>query len=190
MGRIAYASLCDCGLSAVGSAPPCQGGGRGFEPRSPLHVKKGPDTFRPSPYVARWPSGKAGACKAPIPGSNPGLASRNARALGSFPGALFCAPRLPGLAPALIPALASICHAPRPPPSSKFIHFSAACGCPTAETFSRRGKMYGFPMARGCRGRPAILGHTPSSRPHPSRGILCLRLTQKPTVECLVLTQT
>ena len=29
--------LASRGLSAVGSAPPCQGGGRGFEPRSPLH---------------------------------------------------------------------------------------------------------------------------------------------------------
>ena len=29
------------GLSAVGSAPPCQGGGRGFEPRSPLHAFPG-----------------------------------------------------------------------------------------------------------------------------------------------------
>jgi hypothetical protein len=28
---------------------------------------------------ARWPSGKARACKAPIPGSNPGLASRRRR---------------------------------------------------------------------------------------------------------------
>ena len=33
------------GLSAVGSAPPCQGGGRGFEPRSPLHESSGADSI-------------------------------------------------------------------------------------------------------------------------------------------------
>ncbi len=27
-----------CGRSAVGSAEPCQGSGRGFEPRRPLHL--------------------------------------------------------------------------------------------------------------------------------------------------------
>ena len=36
-GGVAYINPCACGLSAVGSAPPCQGGGRGFDPRSPLH---------------------------------------------------------------------------------------------------------------------------------------------------------
>ena len=28
-----------CGCSSSGRAPPCQGGGSGFEPRHPLHVK-------------------------------------------------------------------------------------------------------------------------------------------------------
>ena len=28
-----------CGCSSSGRAPPCQGGGSGFEPRHPLHIK-------------------------------------------------------------------------------------------------------------------------------------------------------
>ena len=70
-----YIIPCACGLSAVGSAPPCQGGGRGFEPRSPLHVstEAGHSGLF---HMAKWPSGKAGACKALTPGSNPGFASR------------------------------------------------------------------------------------------------------------------
>ena len=73
--RFPYIIPCACGLSAVGSAPPCQGGGRGFEPRSPLHVstEAGHSGLF---HMAKWPSGKAGACKALTPGSNPGFASR------------------------------------------------------------------------------------------------------------------
>ena len=29
-----------CGFSSFGRAPPCQGGGGGFEPRNPLHEKR------------------------------------------------------------------------------------------------------------------------------------------------------
>ena len=32
------ASLDECGRSAVGSAEPCQGSGRGFDPRRPLDL--------------------------------------------------------------------------------------------------------------------------------------------------------
>ena len=39
------------GLGAVGSAPPCQGGGRGFEPRSPLHAN--PGRFRSAFFIRR-----------------------------------------------------------------------------------------------------------------------------------------
>ena len=42
-GRVvAYSVSLRRGLGAVGSAPPCQGGGRGFEPRSPLHGSSEP----------------------------------------------------------------------------------------------------------------------------------------------------
>ena len=37
----------------------------------------GADFNRPFAYTAKWPSGKAEACKAFTPGSNPGFASRN-----------------------------------------------------------------------------------------------------------------
>ena len=52
------------GRSAVGSASPCQGEGRGFESRRPLegsHI---------NPAV-EWPSGEATACKAVHTGSIP-----------------------------------------------------------------------------------------------------------------------
>ena len=52
------------GRGSVGRAQPCQGWGRGFEPRRPLHFLR-----------ATWPSGKAEACKAFISGSNPDVAS-------------------------------------------------------------------------------------------------------------------
>ena len=37
--RVAKLKLNTCGFSSFGRAPPCQGGGGGFEPRNPLHVK-------------------------------------------------------------------------------------------------------------------------------------------------------
>ncbi len=40
------------GHGSVGRAPPCQGGGRGFEPRCPLHVNEGPAT-RPALFIWR-----------------------------------------------------------------------------------------------------------------------------------------
>ena len=49
---VPYIIPCACGLSAVGSAPPCQGGGRGFEPRSPLHESTGAG-LRPALSVRR-----------------------------------------------------------------------------------------------------------------------------------------
>ena len=69
----------ECGFSSSGRAPPCQGGGSEFEPRNPLQrALKG---FK-RPYLnqkkntAPWPSGKAGACKALIPSSILGGASK------------------------------------------------------------------------------------------------------------------
>ena len=52
--RFPYINPCVCGLSAVGSAPPCQGGGRGFEPRSPLHVST--EAGLPASFI--WRSGQ------------------------------------------------------------------------------------------------------------------------------------
>ena len=73
-----------CGHGSAGRAPPCQGGGRGFEPRCPLHRLQEP-AHRDSMgrlffqgrklFGATWPSGKAEACKAFISGSNPDVAS-------------------------------------------------------------------------------------------------------------------
>jgi hypothetical protein len=54
-----------CGCSAVGSAQPCQGWGRGFESRHPLD---GADASTPA---VEWPSGEATACKAVHTGSIP-----------------------------------------------------------------------------------------------------------------------
>jgi hypothetical protein len=53
------------GCSAVGSASPCQGEGRGFESRHPLD---GADASTPA---VEWPSGEATACKAVHTGSIP-----------------------------------------------------------------------------------------------------------------------
>ena len=64
-----------CGHGSVGRAPPCQGGGRGFEPRCPLQFIRSPFSGGLLLIMARWPSGKAGACKALTTGSNPVLAS-------------------------------------------------------------------------------------------------------------------
>ena len=52
-----------CGRSAVGSASPCQGEGRGFESRRPLE--------RRVSLAVEWPRGEATACKAVYTGSNP-----------------------------------------------------------------------------------------------------------------------
>src|SRR3954469_13131038 len=54
-----------CGCSAVGSASPCQGEGRGFESRHPLE-----GAVASTPAV-EWPSGEATACKAVHTGSIP-----------------------------------------------------------------------------------------------------------------------
>ena len=54
------------GCSAVGSASPCQGEGRGFESRHPLEGAN----WHQSPAV-EWPSGEATACKAVHTGSIP-----------------------------------------------------------------------------------------------------------------------
>ncbi len=66
-----------CGRSAVGSASPCQGEGRGFEPRRPLGEAlscavraSGVAPDKPS-LLVEWPRGEATACKAVYTGSNP-----------------------------------------------------------------------------------------------------------------------
>jgi hypothetical protein len=59
-----------CGCSAVGSASPCQGEGRGFESRHPLE-----GAYGINPAV-EWPSGEATACKAVHTGSIPVSTSR------------------------------------------------------------------------------------------------------------------
>jgi hypothetical protein len=56
------------GCSAVGSASPCQGEGRGFESRHPLEGLEGAVASTPA---VEWPSGEATACKAVHTGSIP-----------------------------------------------------------------------------------------------------------------------
>ncbi len=74
------------GNSSVGRAQPCQGWGREFESRFPLHYFLGPQAgllYDPEArfgsgvrYIsARWQSGYAAACKAVDAGSIPTLAS-------------------------------------------------------------------------------------------------------------------
>ena len=65
------------GCSAVGSASPCQGEGRGFESRHPL---EGANGINPA---VEWPSGEATACKAVHTGSIPVSTSSF-----GFPGAI------------------------------------------------------------------------------------------------------
>src|SRR5690606_6073023 len=64
-----FRSRWPCGRSAAGSASPCQGEGRGFEPRRPLGARP-PRLPRPQTSVG-WPRGEATACKAVYAGSNP-----------------------------------------------------------------------------------------------------------------------
>ena len=66
--RRATMSFVARGCSAVGSASPCQGEGRGFESRRPL------EEVQAVTWVASavgWPRGEATACKAVYTGSNP-----------------------------------------------------------------------------------------------------------------------
>ena len=87
-----------CGLSSSGRAPPCQGGGSEFEPRSPLHTilcrSLSPAKF----YLVPWPSGKAKVCKTFIPQFKSGWhlqaadASGKSRAHLFFALASFCGP--------------------------------------------------------------------------------------------------
>ena len=58
---------CSRGRSAVGSASPCQGEGRGFESRRPL----GRPASRQRSASVEWPRGEATACKAVYTGSIP-----------------------------------------------------------------------------------------------------------------------
>src|SRR6478609_8800208 len=67
-GRAALGGREASGRSAVGSASPCQGEGRGFESRRPL------EEVQAVTWVASavgWPRGEATACKAVYTGSNP-----------------------------------------------------------------------------------------------------------------------
>src|SRR4051812_48603696 len=66
-------SLVARGCSAVGSASPCQGEGRGFESRHPLE-----GAVASTPAV-EWPSGEATACKAVHTGSIPVSTSKGFR---------------------------------------------------------------------------------------------------------------
>ncbi len=65
------------GCSAVGSASPCQGEGRGFESRHPLE-----GAVASTPAV-EWPSGEATACKAVHTGSIPVSTSKVSSAISS-----------------------------------------------------------------------------------------------------------
>ncbi len=77
------------GSGSVGRAQPCQGWGRGFEPRLPLHAKsRAGFPVGSFTQMATWPSGKAGACKALTTGSNPVVASSKRKGPGN-PGPCF-----------------------------------------------------------------------------------------------------
>ena len=66
------------GFSSFGRAPPCQGGGGGFEPRNPFQSRvRNSYPFFQKKNMAPWPSGKAQVCNTSIPSSNLGGASKN-----------------------------------------------------------------------------------------------------------------
>ncbi len=80
------------GRSAAGSAEPCQGSGRGFEPRRPLGLRvtscrcissKSDFSFtRTVPWhvdlvMVEWPRGEARDCKSLYTGSNPVSTSKD-----------------------------------------------------------------------------------------------------------------
>ena len=68
------------GRSAVGSAEPCQGSGRRFEPGRPLSRK----VFLSGKSKVGWPRGEARDCKSRYTGSNPVPTSTNSYAAGGL----------------------------------------------------------------------------------------------------------
>ena len=88
---LAYSISCDAGLAQLVARNLAKVEVAGSNPVARSMITTGRFSNRPFPYTAKWPSGKAEACKAFIPGSNPGFASRahaarasNARAAFSF----------------------------------------------------------------------------------------------------------
>ena len=84
-----YITPCARGLSAVGSAPPCQGGGRGFEPRSPLHASTKAGLDRPFSYRRSGQVVRQGPAK-PSPPVRIRASPPRAHRAPAFAGALFC----------------------------------------------------------------------------------------------------
>ena len=87
--RFPYCISLRCGLSAVGSAPPCQGGGRGFEPRSPLHASTKAGLDRPFSYRRSGQVVRQGPAK-PSPPVRIRASPPRAHRAPAFAGALFC----------------------------------------------------------------------------------------------------
>src|SRR5690554_7804431 len=63
------------GNSSVGRARPCQGRGREFESRFPLHIQLCCSSSTAAPFEAGWQSGHAADCKSVNAGSIPTSAS-------------------------------------------------------------------------------------------------------------------
>ena len=84
-----YITPCARGLSAVGSAPPCQGGGRGFEPRSPLHASTKAGLDRPFSYRRSGQVVRQGPAK-PSPPVRIRASPPRAHRAPAFAGAFFC----------------------------------------------------------------------------------------------------
>src|SRR5690606_5639032 len=66
-----WPGVTSCGRSAVGSASPCQGEGRGFESRRPLDCGGIPQLDRAhawSTHTAEWPSGLGKGLQSPVHG--------------------------------------------------------------------------------------------------------------------------
>ena len=86
--RFPYCISLRRGLSAVGSAPPCQGGGRGFEPRSPLHTSTKAGLDRPFSYRRSGQVVRQGPAK-PSPPVRIRASPPRAHRAPAFAGALF-----------------------------------------------------------------------------------------------------
>ncbi len=114
-----YIYLCDAGLAQLVARHLAKVEVAGSNPVARSRVFSGP--VHSAFFMARWPSGKAEACKAFTPGSNPGLASIQDQGTRSGGCPFSCADAcVAALVLHLKPAIAlHSCHSAPPPPDTQ-----------------------------------------------------------------------